>query len=181
MLETDTTEFVCFNPREVQLLSRGGIQEKNLLSRLGPDLATAHIDLEAVVQRARSLIDPDTSLVDLLLDQRIAAGIGNVYKSEILFLSRLQPMRALESVDDEQLKDLYRTASSLIRKNLRGGPRITRFDCDGLGRLWVYGRDAQPCLHCGHAIRRQRAGRDQRSTYWCPRCQPERPQRDSSR
>ncbi|MEJ2575377.1 MAG: zinc finger domain-containing protein, partial [Gammaproteobacteria bacterium] len=123
-----------------------------------------------VVCRARRT-GPGRRLADVLLDQRIAAGIGNAYKSELLFLRRLAPDRTLGELDDEELRALFSLAGALIRANLGGGPRTTRFLSDRAGRLWVYRRRGEPCLRCGTLVRMARLGEDRRSTYWCPACQ----------
>ena len=120
--------------------------------------------------RALELFPGDTPVVDLLLDQRVAAGIGNVYKSEVLFVTRRSPLLQLHDLTREDIYELYRTAGVLLNENLTGGVRRTRPD-DGHGPLWVYGRAARPCLICGTAVRRDRLGRNPRSTYWCPGCQ----------
>lgn len=103
----------------------------------------------------------------------MAAGIGNEYKSELLFLAGLSPHRTLGSVDDETLVSLFALARDLLLRNLDYRPGTTRFAGDGLGRVWVYGRRGKPCLRCGERVRYARLGRDQRGTYWCPACQPD--------
>jgi endonuclease-8 len=110
-------------------------------------------------------------LVDLLLDQRIAAGIGNVYKSELMFLAGCAPNWTLSEANDDMLLALYAQAATLLKANLGGGPRTTRRNDDGHGHLWVYGRAGQPCLRCGASIRRGLLGCRPRSTYWCDGCQ----------
>lgn len=164
ILELADVTYVCFNALSLRL------ERRRETGDLGPDLITNEGALNSVVQRARRL-PPVTPLTDVLLDQRVAAGIGNVYKSELLFLHRLHPQRALGSIDDATLAAVYRDAAALLRRNLGPGPRTTRFADDGAGRLWVYGRGGRPCLRCGSAIRYARGGKDWRSTYWCPRCQ----------
>lgn len=164
--------FVCFNPKEVELLRASGFTHRDQIRRLGPDLITATEDERSrLIGRARELLDGDTPLVDLLLDQRVACGIGNVYKSEVLFLHALHPLRRLGSLADDALVLLYDTAHRLLRANLGGGPRITRIAEDGSSGLWVYGRAGQPCLRCRALVRRAYLGRHRRSTYWCPACQ----------
>ena len=111
---------------------------------------------------------PEAPLVDVLLDQRIASGIGNVYKSELLFLAGWSPQRRLGETSDEELAGLYAEAARLLAINARGGSRATR---EG-GGLWVYKRAGRPCRRCSSSIRYERAGRDRRGTYSCPVCQP---------
>jgi endonuclease-8 len=171
LIVTETDVVVCFNAREVELLRRPGFRRQDQRHRLGPDLITAVDELPGVPGRARALCPPQIQLVDLLLDQRVAAGIGNVYKCEVCFLQRQPPWRQLATVSDAALVGLYRCASELLRKNLGGGPRRTRCVIDGRGPLWVYSRGDLPCLLCGEPIRCARLGRRPRTTYWCPRCQ----------
>ncbi len=171
VLTTDDDVFVCFNAKEVELVRSPSVRERIVDSRLGPDLARAGADVEQAVQRARALLDGDTLLADVLLDQRAACGIGNVYKSEILFIERRLPEKRLRAVSDEELTRCYATASSLLLRNLGGGRRVTRFEQDAAGRLWVYGRHGRPCLRCDTPLRSARLGKHHRGTYWCPTCQ----------
>jgi endonuclease-8 len=167
-------EYVCFNAKEIELLETRGFRRCDQADRLGPDLSRDAPAAESLLHRARDLLIPETELVDLLLDQRIASGIGNVYKSEILFLERCGPRTRFGDISEETFAALYRTAERLLLSNLGGGPRITRTIGDGRGILWVYGRAGQPCLRCGTSLVRERLGKHARSTYWCPGCQAER-------
>lgn len=170
-LWTESEVFVCFNAREVELLRRGGFRRHDALERLGPDLAETAVDVAPIPARARELTDPETPLCDVLLDQRVASGIGNVYKSEVLFLGRAHPAHPLACTTDAVLRRLYDTAHRLIRANLGGGRRVTRAAAPG-PQLWVYARPGWPCLVCGTKILWARTGARLRSSYWCPRCQP---------
>lgn len=164
--------YVCFKPREVELLRDRGVRRRLLDGLLGPDLIGSGPDYDRVVARAREILEPETPLADVLLEQRVAAGIGNVYKSELLFLERQHPLRRIDAISDRQLRAIYRRASGLLRANSHGGPRVTRPRDDQPGHLWVYGRSELPCLRCDTPVQRAMLGRAQRSTYWCPRCQP---------
>jgi endonuclease VIII len=144
-----------------------------LRDRLGPDLLAEDTDVTSLPARARGVLPVDAPLTDVLLDQRVAAGIGNEYKSEPLFLAGLSPHRALGSVDDETLVSIFALACDLLLRNLGYRPPTTRFAGDGLGRVRVYGRRGKPCLRCGVRVRYARLGCDQRGTYWCPACQPD--------
>jgi endonuclease-8 len=172
VLEIGACVYVCFSARDVELLASSGYRLADARHRLGPDLAREFADPMLAVRRAGELSPPCTCLADLLLDQRVACGIGNVYKSEVLFLQRLHPGRTMGETPPESLAALYRLARELLRRNLGGGPRTTRFVRDGRGVLWVYGRGDQPCLRCGAEIRHESFGVNPRSTYWCPGCQP---------
>lgn len=170
VLWTAHAVLVCFHAREVVLEPTAGLAQRDRLERLGPDLLGPDFDARAAVVRARALQGPDAPLVDMLLDQRVAAGIGNVYKSEVLFLERIAPDRRLADAPDDRVAGLYDRARALLAANLGGGPRITRPEPGP--DLWVYGRRREPCLRCGTPIRYARLGHDLRSTYWCPACQP---------
>ncbi|MCA9654464.1 MAG: hypothetical protein H6712_32575 [Myxococcales bacterium] len=148
------------------------------LRRLGPDLLAPTLDLELVVARARAPGYRDLAVTDLLLDQRVAAGIGNVYRSELLFLAGLHPWAPVRELSDETLRTLFERARELMGSNLGPGPRVTVGALRGqrrrpeTSRTWVYRREGLPCLRCRAPIRRSIEGRQARSTYWCPRCQP---------
>ena len=177
ILVTDARGLVWRNARTVELTKRRDRGRSSALDCLGPDLLATECDIAAVVARAR-LLPPETALVEVLLDQRIAAGIGNVYKSEVLFLVGVDPRTALAAVDDALLERSYALARTLMQANVRAGPRDTvgvvepRLGRDLQGRAWVYRRSGQPCRRCGDQVAMVRLGRDARSTYWCATCQP---------
>jgi endonuclease-8 len=172
LLDVGERLFVCFNPRQVEVLHPHGVRQRTLSQSIGPDLLDARIDFSRIPARAACLVMPETPLIDVLLDQRIASGIGNVYKSEVLFLRNLHPMTPLATLSETDFIALYREASRLLASNTGGGPRITRRAKDGAGMLWVYRRSGKPCHQCAAAIVSARLGRHHRSTYWCPNCQP---------
>lgn len=170
-LSIQELQYVCFNAKEVELVPTLGFRMRDQTSRLGPDLTCDTPAIDALLKRARGIPSTDTEVTDLLLDQRIASGIGNVYKSEVLFLERCAPRARVGDLNDDTLAALYRTAERLLKNNLGGGPRVTRTTDDGRGILWVYGRDRRPCLRCGVRVERAYLGRYLRPTYWCPSCQ----------
>jgi endonuclease-8 len=171
ILTAGADDFVCFNAKEVQWLSVHGFRRADGQVRLGADLIRDGLEAPEMLHRVAEFCGPETLLVDLLLDQRVAAGIGNVFKSELLFLERRGPHLRVVDVDEAALLALYRRAVHLLGENLGGGARTTRFIADGRGRLWVYGRAGLPCLRCGAVVRRDPMGRQPRPTYWCPACQ----------
>jgi endonuclease-8 len=136
--------------------------------RLGPDLCRPPVDLDEVLARARAG-DPGREIADVLLDQHVAAGIGNVYKSEALFAERIDPRTAVGALDDDAVRALYATASRQLVANIGRSERRTH-----RRGLAVYGRVRQGCPDCHTAIRITRQGDLERLTYWCPRCQPQR-------
>lgn len=136
------------------------------ISHLGPDLAVDDPDLDAAVARMRTIPDPEHTIAEVLLDQRVAAGVGNVFKSEVLWARSVDPFAPIGSIDEVARRALLETASAQIRANLGRGRRQTV--PTGLA---VYGRTRRPCLRCRTPILMRRHGEQNRSTYWCPRCQ----------
>lgn len=115
---------------------------------------------------------PEQPLASSLLDQRVACGIGNVYKNEVLFPAGFDPRRSSGSVSDTELVALYRRAAALVALNTAAGSRVTHPGGRGADRHWVYRRSGRPHLRCGRAIAAKRIGNAARVTYWYPRCQP---------
>lgn len=171
VLKTDAKVLVCFNAKEVEILASKGWRRKEARDRLGPDLSLGRPPPAAMLARIEALTAPETLLADLLLNQGVAAGIGNIYKCEALFLAGLSPLVRRGDLPADTLTRLYELASDLLVANLGGGPRVTRRGPNGDCGLWVYGRARLPCLRCGEPIRRDRLGLNPRSTYWCPSCQ----------
>ena len=180
-LATDERRFVCFRAARAELLRRADVATHPGLSRLGPDLAVGPVDYLDVVRRARRA-EPRT-VSDLLLDQRVACGLGNEYKSELLFLEGVHPRTQTDVVRDETLERLYRRGHELLSANLGPWRRTTRERelarvaagerVPAEERLWAYGRAGLPCHRCGARIAVARMGDAARPTYWCRRCQPE--------
>ena len=175
-LATGREAFACTKAAVAELLRRSELADHRVLARLGPDLLADELALDAVVARARRR-DPPTA-ADLLLDQRIACGLGNVYKSELLFLERIAPRTPPRALPDARLAALYERGRALLRANLGGWPRTTTGEVrpgapwpPGMLRLWVYDRRGRPCLRCGAPIALDRHGSLARATFWCPRCQ----------
>ena len=156
---------VCFQAPVVETYHRGAGEPAPLAS-LGPDLTTAAPDLDLAVARAAQL-DPATEVADVLLDQRVASGIGNVYKSDVCWLHRVDPFTPVGEVGPDRLRSMLETANRLLLANLQRTSRATYGD-----GLAVYGRRGQPCPRCGTPVRMRRQGPMARSTYWCPTCQP---------
>jgi endonuclease VIII len=155
---------VCFDAPVVEL------ERRPATGHLGPDLAGPDPDLERCVERLGTLVDPATPVADALLDQRIACGVGNVFKSEVCFACGVDPATAVGALDPAVRAALVATAARLLRANLGPGPRTTVRG--GPGALAVYGRAGRPCRRCGTRIRVQRLGVHARATFWCPTCQP---------
>lgn len=165
IIEVDGWKAVCFAAPTVQTF-RDVANVVSPVAHLGPDLCSDQVDFDLVIARCSELTETDTSIADVLLDQRIAAGIGNVFKSETLWACRVDPFVPVHAVDTPTRHRLWKTASKQLRSNLDGGPRTTV-----PGGLAVYGRQRQPCRVCATAIEMRSHGDHARSTYWCPTCQ----------
>jgi len=168
VLETAAFVTVVFSAPVVEILSPRELARHPSLERLGPDVLSPDFDLDEACRRMRNV--PGETLAEALLRQSAVAGIGNIYKSETLFVCRADPFAPVSATDDRTLRSLLAKARDLMSRNLGSGPRRTRSDLAG-ERHWVYGRRGRPCRRCGHAIRMRRQGAGLRSTYWCPDCQ----------
>jgi endonuclease-8 len=172
VLETAEAVAVAFNTPTLELLTDAGVARSGSLRELGPDLLGPNFDIAEAVRRLRK--GSELELGEALLDQRMAAGIGNVVKSEVCFIEGLNPWAPIARFEDAELEAALTTARSLLQANLRGGARVTT-GMRGRGReLWVYGRAGRSCRRCGTPVTTRRQGELARSTYWCPRCQPSR-------
>ena len=182
VLITATDEITCLRARDVELTARRDPRRSRAVAALGPDLLAD--DFDPAVAAARARTTGATPIGVVLLDQRVAAGIGNVYKSELCFLERLSPFLPSREVSDDKLGALYGRARELMKDNLdSGGWRITTTrpaHATGFSaersipteqRHWVYRRVRRPCHVCGTLIRSRLQGKTARMTYWCPSCQ----------
>jgi endonuclease VIII len=167
--------FDCVRAFTAELVRTSALRTHAKLARLGPDLLVESPDIDEAVRRALMPAYAGREIGDVLLDQRVAAGIGNVWKSEVLFACRVNPRANAGSLTREELRALYETASRLMRENLgtrrRESVPLRRRPEPGSQRLWAYGRAGKPCLECGAPIERFLQGDMGRSTYWCPVCQ----------
>lgn len=179
VLTTDRWVLVCFQPAQHALYTRAEDAARDrAVAALGPDLLGPDLDLDVVLARARAPAHAERAVADVLLDQRVAAGIGNVYKSEVLFIARVDPWSPVGALSDEALRALYRLAAELLAKNVGVGARVTAVERAPHGqplhgglRHWVYRRAGRPCPRCRTLIRSAPQGPQVRTTYWCPRCQ----------
>lgn len=157
-----------FRVHDLRIVERG--READLVGHLGPDLLGPDWDPEQAV--ANLLRDPSAAIGDALLDQRTLAGVGNMYKAEILFVEHIDPWTPVGEVPD--LPRVVATAHRLLRAN-RDHPEQSTTGFTGRGREhWVYERAGAPCMRCRTPIRRADQGVPPRArgTYWCPTCQP---------
>jgi endonuclease VIII len=169
ILETADSIAVAFNTPVVELLTDAELRRSRPLRELGPDLLGREFGEDEALGRLRERDGEE--LGNALLDQRAVAGIGNVYKSEVAFLERLDPWAPVATLGDEALRRALRTARRLLQTNSRGGARVTTGSGARGEGLWVYGRGGRPCRRCGTRVLVGRQGELARLTFWCPRCQ----------
>ncbi len=148
-------------------------REERVLGHLGPDLLGPDWDAAEAVRRLRAV--PDRPVGEALLDQANLAGIGNLYKAEVLFLRGLSPWRPVGSIDD--LEAVVELARRLLEANKEHAGQVTTGNAARGQETWVYGRAARACRRCGTAVQADgyasRGTRSQeRVTFWCPSCQP---------
>jgi endonuclease-8 len=147
-------EAVLWNGPVLELHGRG-------VRTLGPDILATSPDFEAMLARFR-LADDRLAVGDALLDQRLVAGIGNLWKAEALWVARVSPWRALSDVSDDELLATLREAERQMRNSLERGKHRGRA---------AYRRAGRPCRRCGTPIRSRGQGDGNRIAYWCPECQ----------
>ena len=143
------------------------------LQRLGPDLVDEEFDAFEALRRMRRY--PERDIAEVLLNQTALAGIGNIYKSEVLFICGVSPFARAGGIADDVLGRIVATARKLLRHNVNreSSARETLSTLRRGRRLWVYGRAGEPCRKCGTPIEYRKQGTDVRGTYWCPKCQGE--------
>ena len=170
VIETARATAVAFNVPVAELLMARELARHDSLRSLGPDWLAPDFDAGEVVRRIRG--HGAEPIADVLLNQHVSAGIGNVFKSEILFVAGVDPFAPAAQLDDARLADVIGIARKLLAVSVRIGHRTTRSSLDPRERLWVYGRGGRPCRRCGTPIQSRKTGIEARLTYWCPRCQP---------
>jgi len=181
VLEVPGAVAVCFDAPVVELLEQRAEALHAPLGGLGPDLLGNEFDAAEALRRLRDPARAGTTAGEALLDQRVMAGIGNVYRSEVLWLDRVSPFVPVAELDDEMLGRLIESARRLLLANVadvragtgkRGPERITTAGDRGApGPLYVYRRTGRPCRRCGTPIRSASLGRElPRTVYWCPSC-----------
>ncbi len=149
------------------------------LAGVGPDLLDPSLDPGEVALNALASAAPARPVGDVLLDQRLLSGIGNVFRAETLFLTGIDPWQEAGAVTPDEARRIGTTAAELMRHGVSHPGPITTYHgpAPGPHRTWVYGRHGQPCRRCRTPIRAQGMGDANRTLYWCPACQAARRER----
>jgi endonuclease VIII len=160
---------VCFSAPSVETYRHIDKRRHPGMGRLGPDLCKPDTDLGAVVNLLLTYPDPMARLGEVLLDQRVMCGVGNVYRCEVLWSAGLSPYAKVGSISEHDAIRLVNTAATMLRSNLHHAKRVTA--AGARGGLAVYGRNGQRCGRCGETVECRRMGEHNRILYWCPGCQ----------
>ena len=179
VIGTEEMEAVAFNVPVARFFTARTLEHFAGVAGLGPDVLGQSFPAEEA--GSRLLEHSDEEIGNVLLNQRVMAGIGNVFKSEICFACRIHPFRKVRSLRPNEVECVLDTARRFLSANVTegagdgivtytGGRRTTGSD-NPAARLWVYRRAGEPCRRCGAAILTRKQGIGARSTYWCPDCQ----------
>jgi endonuclease-8 len=180
---------VLFNAQIAEFHTERTLARSSQVPQLGPDILSegfsADAGVAALEQAARER--PEAEVGVTLLNQRVMAGLGNVYKSEVAFAAGVNPFRRMSTVTAREMQVMAEHSLKWMKANVhdgqeRGesgegivtytGPRRTTGAMDRSDRTWVYGRQGQECRRCGALVERRLQGEQARPTYWCPQCQP---------
>jgi endonuclease-8 len=177
LIETTDWLAVCFNAPVVETYRHFDRHRHPGFGPLGPDLCRPDADLDECANRMYHFADQSMPIAEVLLDQHVMCGVGNVYRSEALWACEIHPFAPVATLGGDDCLQLVATGARLLRANLTLGPDAilgTRRTIDsGFGPhgLAVYGRNGQRCRRCGDTIEVRRTGENARLLYWCPGCQ----------
>ncbi len=184
VVRTADFEAVAFNLPVAEFHTARSLSRHAQVPKLGLDVLSEEYSVEGAIARlkAYSAEHPEAEVGDVLLNQRVLAGLGNVYKSEVAFAAGVHPFRAMGTVTGRELEVMAEAAERWMKANVADGSgdgivtyfgnRRTTGNSDRDARLWVYRRRGQECRRCGGTIEMRKQGVGARSTYWCPGCQP---------
>lgn len=161
VIRTTAAEVVQFDGPVLELMTDSRTRFDQRLAALGPDVLADDLDERAFLGRLRS-DDPTRGIGDALLDQRTIAGIGNLWKAEACFSVGLDPWRRTADVGDDEALAVVRAARRAMQESVERGLRV---------KAAVYDRAGLPCSNCSTRVRARGQGDDNRTTFWCPRCQ----------
>lgn len=168
---------IAFSVTDAEFVTADELARHDRVTALGPDLLAGDVDLSEARRRIRAA--PARHIAEALLRQQSVAGLGNVYKSEVLFLCGVYPFSPVGDLSDDTIDRLLTRGRALIHLNVAetalaagaSGGRVTTGRLNPSEKLWVYDRAGRPCRRCAAPIS---SGMETggRRTYWCPVCQP---------
>jgi endonuclease-8 len=180
VLETDKFVAVGFDVPVAEFHTTQSLARHRAVPNLGPDVLAETFSEDNAMQRIAA--QKHEEIGNVLLDQRVLAGLGNVYKSEVCFAAKVHPFRKVATLSAAELADIAAFARRYMKANITSGSsgqivtytgmRRTTGSSDEDARLWVYGRRSSPCRRCGTPIESRKQGLGARTTFWCPQCQP---------
>ena len=183
VIRTADWEAVGFNIPVAEFHTERSLARNSQVPKLGPDILSDEFTVEGGVARltAYGRENPDAEIAVVLLNQRVMAGLGNVYKSEVAFAAGVNPFRAMRTITAREMEAMVEFAQRYMKANVADGAgegivtysgnRRTTRAMDREERLWVYGRQGEECRRCGAKVMMRKQGVQARSTYWCPECQ----------
>jgi endonuclease-8 len=175
---------IAFNVPIAEFHTARSLERSSQVPKLGPDILADEFSVDAGVRalQARAQSHPTDEIAVALLNQRVLAGLGNVYKSEVAFAAGVNPFRQMQTITLAEMTTMIETSQKYMKANVLDGSsegivtyagnRRTTHSMDRSDRLWVYGRQGQECRRCGALVMMRKQGEQVRSTYWCPGCQP---------
>lgn len=184
VIRTAEWEAVAFNVPIAEFHTARSLERYSQIPKLGPDILSDAFTVEGGMERFRAYgaAHPDAEIAVVLLNQRVLAGLGNVYKSEVAFAAGVNPFRAMSTITAKEMEVMTDVSQRYMKANVLDGSgdgivtysgnRRTTHANNREERLWVYGRQGQECRRCGALIIMRKQGEQVRSTYWCPECQP---------
>jgi endonuclease-8 len=184
VVRTAEWEAVGFNIPVAEFHTARSLERSSQVPKLGPDILSDEFTVEGGVVRlaAYGKENPDAEIAVMLLNQRVLAGLGNVYKSEVAFAAGVNPFRAMRTITPREMEVMVEVSQRYMKANVvdgagdgivtYSGNRRTTHSSNREERLWVYGRQGQECRRCGATVMMRKQGVQARSTYWCPECQP---------
>jgi len=175
---------VAFNVPVAEFHTARSLERSSQVPKLGVDVLGDAYSVEAGLRalRERARTHPEDEVGVVLLNQRVIAGLGNVYKSEVAFAAGVNPFRRMSTITEREMEKMAEVAQKYMRANVTDGSgeaivtyagnRRTTHSMNVGDRLWVYRRQGEECRRCGAIVMMRKQGEQVRSTYWCPSCQP---------
>ena len=184
VLRTEDWQAVAFNVPVAEFHTARSLERYSQIPKLGVDALSEGYTVEKGVAalKAYGAAHLEAEIAVVLLNQRVIAGLGNVYKSEVAFAAGVNPFRAMSTMTDRELEVMAEVSQKWLKVNVLDGAgdgivtysgnRRTTGSSDRAERLFVYGRQGQECRRCGALVQMRKQGEQARSTYWCGGCQP---------